>query len=191
MNADTDEKLMLKYKEGDAAAFETVYLRHKDALYRYFARQCVNNVFADELFQDSWMSVINSREKYLAKAKFKTYLFHIAHNKLIDHYRRSKSGLPSSYSYDPSSNENAQTDEIPMQSHQQPEQLASMLENSEQLLTAIGQLPEAQRDVFLMREESGLSLQEIADITNNNKETVKSRLRYAVNQLRKTLAGVL
>ncbi len=186
MNADTDEKLMLKYKKGDATAFETLYSRHKDALYRYFIRQCFNNVFADELFQDTWMSLINSREKYVAKAKFNTYLYHIAHNKLIDHYRRNKSGLPSSYSRDTS-----QADDIPMQTHEQPEQLACMLQKSEHVLKAIGLLPEAQREAFLMREESGLSLEEIAEITSVNKETIKSRLRYAVNQLRKTLAGVL
>jgi len=186
MKADADENLMLRYKNGDVEAFETLYSRHKGALHGYLSRQCINSNYADELFQDTWMSIIKSREKYVANAKFNTYLYHIAHNKLIDHYRRSKSGLPSSYCSDASP-----IDDIPTQSHEQPEQQASMLQKSEKMLTAISLLPEAQREAFLMREESGLSLEEISEITGVNKETAKSRLRYAINQLRKSLTGVL
>jgi len=186
MKDDTDENLMLRYQQGNAAAFETLYSRHKGALYRYFTRQCSNSTFADELFQDTWMNIVKSRKKYTVSAKFATYLYRIAHNKLIDHYRRSKTGLPSSYD-----NNLSQQNDSPEQQHKQPEQQASVMQQGEQLLKAIGLLPEAQREAFLMREESGLSLQEISDITGVNKETAKSRLRYAINQLRKTLAGAL
>jgi RNA polymerase sigma-70 factor (ECF subfamily) len=82
-----DEDLMLAYAAGDAAAFDALYLRHKGGVYRYLVRQCGSTATADELFQDVWMKVIRARTSYAATAKFTTWLYRIAGNRLIDHWR--------------------------------------------------------------------------------------------------------
>ena len=96
-NAAPDEELMNRYRDGDAHAFEVLYTRHKGPLYRYLLRQCGAAALAEELFQDVWMKLIRARERYETRAKFTTYLYHLAHNRLIDHYRRAKAGVPISY----------------------------------------------------------------------------------------------
>ena len=91
-NAAPDEELMNRYRDGDAHAFEVLYTRHKGPLYRYLLRQCGAAALAEELFQDVWMKLIRARERYEARAKFTTYLYHLAHNRLIDHYRHAGLG---------------------------------------------------------------------------------------------------
>jgi len=83
----TDETLMLAYRDGDAMAFEVLYGRHRGRLYRYLLHQCGRREQADELFQEIWMSVIRARSGYEVSAKFTTWLFRIAHNRLIDGFR--------------------------------------------------------------------------------------------------------
>jgi RNA polymerase sigma-70 factor (ECF subfamily) len=89
----TDETLMLGYRDGDAAAFDVLYGRHKGGIYRYLLRQCRNAALADELFQDVWMNLIRARAGYTVQAKFSTYLYRIAHNRLMDHFRRNDAGV--------------------------------------------------------------------------------------------------
>ena len=178
----TDEELMLAYRDGDAHAFEQLYLKHKGGLYRYFLRKCGNASIAEELFQDVWMKLINARERYEVKAKFATWLYQLAHNHFIDHYRK--------HSISASMNQNFQDDElenIPAGNNQQPEQQAEFQQQMETMLQLISELPDEQREAFLLREEAGMSLAEIAEVTGVNIETAKSRLRYAVNRLRKGL----
>ena len=83
----TDEALMLAYRDGDAAAFEALYARHRAKLFRYLLRQCGRREQADEMFQEIWMSVIRARSNYEVTAKFTTWLYRIAHNRLVDSYR--------------------------------------------------------------------------------------------------------
>ena len=78
---------MLAYRDGDAAAFEVLYARHRGRLFRYLLHQCARREQADEMFQEVWMSVIRARGNYEVSAKFTTWLFRIAHNRLIDGYR--------------------------------------------------------------------------------------------------------
>lgn len=180
----SDETLMLRYRGGDADAFELLYRRHKDPLYRYMLRQCGNHAVAEELFQDVWLNIIRTHTRYTVGARFQTFLYHVAHNRLIDHYRRSKNGaLPVSY------DENAPVMDATDNdgSHQQPERIIDGQRQLQQLAELIDELPEAQREAFLLREESGLDLEEIAAITCVNTETAKSRLRYAMVKLRKGL----
>ena len=82
-----DEALMLAYAAGDAAAFDALYARRKGGVYRYLVRHCGNAGAADELFQDVWMNVIRARATYAPNAKFATWLYRIAHNRLVDHWR--------------------------------------------------------------------------------------------------------
>ena len=180
-DADSDEDLMSRYREGDAQAFESLYRRHKGPLYRYMLRQCSAAAVAEELFQDVWMKLIQARQRYEARAKFTTYLYHLAHNRLIDHYRRQSTGLPISYDDDPDEPLIEQVADNPVF---EPDNELARRRQVQQLLQQLGQLPEAQREVFLLREESGLSLEQIAEVTGVTAETAKSRLRYALAKLR-------
>src|SRR6202162_6099543 len=85
---DEDARLMVRYRDGDADAFSTLYARHKGPLYRYLLRQVRNAGAAADLFQDVWSRLVATRGRYEARAKFATYLFHIAHNCTIDFLRR-------------------------------------------------------------------------------------------------------
>jgi RNA polymerase sigma-70 factor (ECF subfamily) len=181
----SDETLMQSYCAGDARAFETLYNRHKGPLYRYFLRQCRIAAVAEELFQDVWLNLIRARARYVASAKFTTYLYHLAHNRLIDHYRRQAHGLPVSYDDDP---EDPPAARVAAPRVQQPDAKLALSRQIERLAATLGQLPEAQREVFLLREEGGLSLEEIALTTGVNIEAAKSRLRYALTKLRQGMA---
>lgn len=185
-NAANDEELMLAYRSGDVRAFEVLYGRYKSSLYRYFLRQCRVPAVAEELFQDVWMNLIKARGRYEARAKFSTYLFRIAHNHLIDYYRRQATGIPLSYDdqYD------LIVERIPDLLERGPEHKLETRRKIERLLALIEKLPEAQREAFLLREEGHLSLEEIADATGVNMETAKSRLRYAVAKLREGMRPV-
>jgi len=174
---------MLGYRDGDTGAFELLYGRFKGPLYRYFLRQCRIPALAEELFQDVWLNLVRARERYEVRAKFATYLFHLAHNRLIDHYRRQANSLPASYAQDMS------FDDVPDGRLVAAETQLDLKRQAARLKELIGGLPEAQREAFLLREEAGLSLEDIADVTGVNAETAKSRLRYAVAKLRRGLGG--
>jgi len=83
-----DEQLMEHYRDGDAGAFDALYHRHKGGLYRYLFRQCKDKGVAEELFQDVWSNIIRSRERYQPSAKFTTFLYQVAHNRLVDYIRQ-------------------------------------------------------------------------------------------------------
>ena len=150
-----DSALMLRYRDGDVAAFETLYRRHKEA----------------------WGTIIKSRENYRPTAKFTTFLYHVAHNCFIDYVRRNK--------------RHGNTADIEPDTQPDgadcPETLVEKSLARRRLDTAVRSLPDEQRDVFLLYEEAGLSLEEIATITGCKRETAKSRLRYAVRKLRAAL----
>lgn len=178
----TDEHLMLRYRDGDASAFEVLYTRYKRPLFRYLQHQCGNAAIAEELFQDIWMNLIKARQRYEVTASFKTFVYHLAHNRLIDHYRKQRHGIPASYD-DNEEMQNSWEFANPIT----PEQTASGQQQLARLLSALETLPEAQREAFLLKESTGLGLEDIARMTGVNTETAKSRLRYAVNKLRKAL----
>jgi len=175
----TDEELMLAYKGGDAQAFEILYKRYRLPLFRYLQHQCGNAAIAEELFQDIWMNIVRTRERYEVSALFKTYVYNLAHNRLIDHYRKQKHGIPSSYD-EHEGLLNMEYTANPVS----PERQVSAQQQMQVLLKAIGELPEAQREAFLLKENTGLSVEAIAAITNVNPETAKSRIRYAMNKLK-------
>ena len=88
-NEVADESLMERYRDGDAGAFDVLYHRHKGGLYRYLLRLVKNQSLADELFQEVWSNLIRSRERYQPSAKFSTFLYQIAHHRVIDHIRQT------------------------------------------------------------------------------------------------------
>ena len=175
----SDENLMLQYQDGDARAFETLYTRYRLPLFRYLQHQCGNAAIAEELFQDIWLNLVRTRERYQVSASFKTFIYHMAHNRLIDHYRKQKHGVPASYDeHEELLNLPQSADPISAERKLHGEQQLALL------MEAIADLPEAQREAFLLKENTGLSVEQIAEITGVNAETAKSRIRYAMNKLR-------
>ncbi|MBX3666370.1 MAG: RNA polymerase sigma factor [Burkholderiales bacterium] len=179
----TDEALMLGYRDGDAAAFDVLYGRHKGGVYRYLLRQCRNAALADELFQDVWMNLIRARAGYTVQAKFTTWLYRIAHNRLIDHFRRGGPAALSPLSLDDDETA-ANLAEPAAPRSVEPEAAAAAREQAARLLTLLDALPEEQREAFVLQQEGGLSVEEIAAATGVTRETAKSRLRYAIAKLR-------
>lgn len=173
----TDEALMLGYRDGDAAAFDVLYSRHKGGIYRYLLRQCRNAALADELFQDVWMNLVRARAGYTVQAKFSTYLYRIAHNRLMDHFRRADPGV----SLD---DESVFVEEPAAPRGIEPEVGAESRQQAAQLLALLDALPDEQREAFVLQQEGGLSIGEIAAATGVSRETAKSRLRYALAKLR-------
>ena len=169
-----DSALMLRYRDGDMAAFDTLYRRHNDALYRYLLRLCRHRDTAEDLFQEVWGKIVRSRASYRPTAKFTTFLYRVAHNCFIDHVRRNKRHA-GNLEFD--AELHASPDESPVTTTERT--LAR-----ERLAKALHELPDEQRDAFLLREEAGLSIDQIASVTGSKRETAKSRLRYAVDKLR-------
>ena len=169
-----DSALMLRYKDGDVAAFETLYRRHNDALYRYLLRHCRHPATAEDVFQEVWGKIVKSRGSYRPTAKFTTFLYRVAHNCFIDHIRRNQR-----HAHAVTIEPDHQPDPAEL-----PETIVERSLARRRLDAALRDLPDEQRDAFLLREEAGLSLDEIATVTGTNRETAKSRLRYAVNKLR-------
>ena len=189
---ESDEALMLSYAAGRATAFDTLYARHKGGVYRYLLRHCGNAGTADEMFQDVWLNAIRARERYAPTAKFTTWLYTLAHHRLIDYWRASgKVKFASIDADDDMSGDEgtrAAVEALPAARRDEPEARVETRQLAEQLRSALATLPAVQRDAFLLQQEGGLSLDEIAQLTGVGMETVKSRLRYAVAKLRGELS---
>ena len=173
-----DSALMLQYRDGDTAAFEVLYRRHNDALYRYLLRLSLDSAVAEDVFQEAWGKIIRARSGYRPTAKFSTYLFRVAHNCFIDYLRRNRRHAHSG-AIDPDQTESEA---------ESPDDLTERAMARRRLEAGLATLPEEQRDAFLLYEEAGLSIDDIAKVTDVNRETAKSRLRYAVRKLRAALA---
>ncbi|HSM10589.1 MAG TPA: RNA polymerase sigma factor [Lysobacter sp.] len=171
-----DERLMRDWIGGDVAAFEQLYARHRGPLYRFLLRQIRNQSLADEFFQDVWQRVIAAAPGWKPEAAFSTWLFRIAHNRLNDHWRALK--------HRPAAPADGDERAARVPDTTTPERTLSEFEQRRQLQRAIDELPHEQREVVLLRLEQELSLEEIGAITGVGRETVKSRLRYAMDKLR-------
>lgn len=179
-----DASLMLRYAAGEAAAFEVLYRRHRAPLYRYFLRQLRNPEESAELFQEVWARIIRARQSYRPAARFTTYMYQVAHNALVDHLRRQGRRLE-----DPAADP-PEPDLVADELHAGPEAAVLGAQRVARLRLALAALPAVQREAFLLREEGGLALSEIAQVTGAELETVKSRLRYAIRKLRSALGEV-
>ena len=178
----SDESLMLAYAAGEVGAFETLYSRHRLRLYRFLLRQLRDGALADELFQDIWQKVIAARQSWTPDAAFATWLYRIAHNRLADHWRALQ--------HRPPAPEDADERTMRVPDPDTPERQLSDFEQRRQLQLALDELPEEQREVILLRLEQELTLEEIGEVTGVGRETVKSRLRYAMDKLRARLGSV-
>lgn len=171
---------MLKYQRGDSAAFETLYKRHKNALFGYLYRSHVDLDAIEEIAQETWMAVINAAERYRDSAKFKTYLYAIAHRKLVDFWRRNKHQR-----LNDSVDEHGES-LVEKLAATGSRQNASNVDLSMDLLLALESLSKDQQQAYLLKQE-GFSRKEIALMTDSNEETIKSRIRYASANLKRLL----
>jgi RNA polymerase sigma-70 factor, ECF subfamily len=177
-----DYELMLHYRAGDAKAFEILYVRHKGALYRYLQRLCRNREAANDLFQETWGKVISTRERYQPTAQFGAFLFRIAHNCAVDYFRRAER------QHIGRTDDVSEMEEVlPGTEVDRPDTQLSETQLQSAFVDALNRLPAEQRNVFVLYEETGLTLEEIGDITGVGFETAKSRLRYALSKLRSAL----
>ncbi|HBX53872.1 RNA polymerase sigma factor [Pseudomonas sp. UBA2684] len=178
---DDDAQLLRRYRQGDGEAFAQLYQRHRLGLFRFLCGLCGDPVLAEEVFQETWLSLIRSESLQREAVLFKTWLYQIARNRLIDHWRKhgKQQGLQDEY--------DAQLHDQPS-SEAGPEQQLNLSRDRQRLQAALDDLPAEQREVFLLRAHGDLELHEIAELTHTPAETVKSRLRYALQKLRRLLA---
>jgi len=176
----SDEDLMAAWVAGTAGAFEQLYARYRQRLYRHLLRHLRDNALTDELFQDVWQKIIAARAQWRPEGSFASWLFAIAHHRLGDHWRRSAHRPPAPSDADERLAQIADPDT--------PERALSEFERRRQLQLALDGLPGEQREVLLLRLEQELSLDEIGAIVGAGRETVKSRLRYGMDKLRARLA---
>ncbi len=171
MRERSDEELMKAWAAGSMQAFEALYARYRGPLYRYILRQAGDDATANDLYQGSWEKIIRARKSYRPQAPFRAWMYRIAHNHVVDHFRRSR---PQS-ELEPERMESAGDG---------PDELLSQEDRQQRVREAVDSLPDKQRDAILLKLDAGLDLQSIADVTGVNRETAKSRLRYAVARLK-------
>jgi RNA polymerase sigma-70 factor, ECF subfamily len=179
-STESDEVLMQRYQRGNEQAFRQLYERYRSALLRFVRRLSPDAGEDVEIAQETWIAVIQGRERYLPQARFVTYLFSIARRRTMDRWRRRGR----SPELEPDAQE---PDCLAGPIEYEPEAQANNAELRADLLAAVAALPILQREAFLLRAEGGLGIDEIATVTRTNRETAKSRLRFALNRLRTAL----
>lgn len=178
--AHSDEVLMQRYAGGDAKSFEALYERHEMRVWRYLERNVHNAAVADELMQEVWFSVARDAARYLPSARFSTWLFTIAHNRMVDAIRASRPQVSLEAMGSDGDPGLVQLIEDPRHG---PHAGAVARQQAEALNGALEALSEEQREAFLLHVEGELTVDEIAAVTGCGFETAKSRLRYARSKL--------
>jgi RNA polymerase sigma-70 factor (ECF subfamily) len=184
-----DESLMLQYAQGDVQAFTDLYTRHKDSLYRYFLRQSATPELAEELYQNVWNKLIKARSTYQVRSKFTTWLYRIAHNELIDHYRRNttENKVIALNVEDKEIEVPNETGHLADLQQKTIDEQLHLSQQASHLRWCLKQLPRQQKEAFLLKHESGFTLNEIAKLVGESSEGVKSRIRYGINKLKHCL----
>ncbi|MER0041407.1 RNA polymerase sigma factor [Pseudomonas sp. MGal98] len=178
----SDADLLRRYRAGEAAAFTQLYERHRLGLFRFLMGLCGDQAVAEEVFQETWMSLIRSESlQREAAVLFKTWLYQIARNRLIDHWRKQGRHQQREEAFDEQLHDQAMAEP-------DPERQLSLSQDQARIQAALADLPAEQREVFLLRAHGDLELHEIAELTRTPAETVKSRLRYALQKLRRLLS---
>jgi RNA polymerase sigma factor (sigma-70 family) len=183
----SDESLMLNYRDGDLGAFRELYRRHSQGLYRFIAWRSPRREWVDEIAQDSWAGLHHARARYQPESLFRTYLFQIARNRLIDLLRQQQTILASELGGE--DDEQAAFDYLAetAQETMTPEAALENRQRVARLHAAIRLLPGEQKEALILQQFNGMTLAEIALIVAVPEETIKSRLRYAMRKLRQDL----
>jgi RNA polymerase sigma-70 factor (ECF subfamily) len=189
----TDLALMQRYAQGDVAAFEALLKRHETALWRFIVKTLRDAAAAEDVMQDTWITVTQQAARYVANAEsqeqtaqFRTWLFTLARSRTIDHLRKQK---PEVSTEDFSDSQSDWLSHLAADSGFGPLRQLEGREQAGALLQALQELPDDQRETFLLQAEGGLSVEEIAVACQVTFETAKSRLRYARSKLKTCLAA--
>ena len=186
-SAESDEALMLSFARGDAAAFEELYRRHESRVFRYLRRNVRDAEAANDLMQDVWFAVARSAARYQPTARFTTWLYTLAHNRMVDSIRTRRDHQSLDATRADGTDGGSLAERLPADPRCEPATEVQARDDHARVLRAVGQLPEEQRAAFLLKAEGELSVEEIAAITGTSFETAKSRLRYARSRLRELL----
>ncbi|MFB6375487.1 MAG: RNA polymerase sigma factor [Bradymonadaceae bacterium] len=186
-----DETLMLQYADdGDVDAFEELVSRHEKPVFNFILKRCGQRQLAEELLQETFLRVVRSADSYEPKAKFTTWLYTIARNLCIDRARKEKG--PTELSLDKPVGDDPDDDTYVDRMADEEANSASVDHDRrafrKKLKESLQELPDKQREVFVLREFSELKYREIADVVDAAVPTVKSRMRYALDALRGHLA---
>ena len=185
LTAEADEDLMVRYQRGEVRAFEVLLGRHRKSVYNFILRYVGDKETAEDLLQETFMRVIKGAEAYKRQAKFTTWLYTIARNLCVDQTRRRKHRRHASLDAPMASEADSGTlldviagNEMPSDRKSVNKELYARMQN------AIAALGDEQREVFLMREFLDMPFKQIADVVGVPENTVKSRMRYALEKLR-------
>jgi len=180
--AQSDERLLMAFCDGDEDAFRSLYMRHRDRVWRFVQRLVGDRAQAEEVAQEVWLAVVAGRNAFAERAKFTTWLFAIAHRCIA---RRLRGLLRNP-------ERTAEDFEEVVDTHEAgapPDAVAQQEQDAARLRAAIARLPLAQREAFLLRAEGGLDIAQIALVVGCPAETAKTRLRYAYSRLRDALGS--
>lgn len=189
----SDEKLMWAWRSGDVRAFEVLVRRHRGPLFNFILRFVGSRERAEDLVQDTFLKITKSSDAYERRAKFTTWAYTIARNLCIDELRKARHrravsldgpGAAAAHGEDLPPLVEATPSEGPA-----PDRAAEAARLAPILVEALAALPDEQREVFVLREYAGVPFKEIAEITSTPENTVKSRMRYALEGLRRHLAA--
>jgi RNA polymerase sigma-70 factor (ECF subfamily) len=181
---------MLAFKSGDARAFRVLVQRHRGPVFNFILRYAGHRQRAEDLLQEVWLKVVRGSGEYEPKARFTTWVYTIARNLCVDSARKETYRQADSLDQSSRDGDDERTlgEKIADDGTAGPERGAHNARLRPLLTKALASLPEEQREVFLLREYHGVSFKEIADVTGVNENTVKSRMRYALEGLKKRLS---
>jgi RNA polymerase sigma-70 factor (ECF subfamily) len=183
----TDEALMLAYRAGEVRAFHELVQRHRAPVFNFLVRLLGDRARAEDLLQETWLKVVRSASSYETRAKFTTWLYTIARNLCVDASRRDRYRVADSLDAPVGGDDERDLSERVADGGATPERSAHGGQLRKAIEVALAKLPAEQREVFLLREYSGVAFKEIAEVTGTPENTVKSRMRYALEGLRRYL----
>ena len=188
----TDEQLMLAFKAGDARAFETLVRKHRAPVFNFILRLTGHRARAEDVLQETWLKVVRSAAGYEPKARFTTWVYTIARNLCVDSAQKESYRKADSLDAPVNSaeGEDRVVGDLVADGGASPDRGAHNVRLRPLLEQALRSLPEEQREVFILREYSGIAFKEIAVVTGVSENTVKSRMRYALEGLRGKLEAL-
>ena len=190
----TDEMLMVRYQRGERKAFAELVRRHNRPIYNFVLRQLRVPTLAEDVTQDVFMRLVQNAAEFKHEARFLTWLYTIARNLCIDQLRKLSHRRHASLDQ-PSAEQAAGAGAKTLgESISDPNPNTSAEHNALSsevrscIVRAVDSLPDDQREVFLLREVASLPFRDIAEITGVGENTVKSRMRYALERLKEALS---
>jgi len=184
---DSDESLMLRYRDGDVRAFELLVTRHRKPLFNFILRFVRDTAQAEDVTQETFLRLVKGADAYERQAKFTTWLYTIARNLCVDASRRGKHRKVASLDAPLGDDDGASLLDLLPDGAAGVDRQAQSRELGLRLRQAIEALPDEQREIFLLREVADLQFNEIANVVGCPENTVKSRMRYALEKLREAL----